>query len=430
MVTTVDLEAGIPGIESHPINLPTTLRKETKKSKKRVKEPKKRRTETEEKKRKKKKKKSKPADDANEGCPSDLQNTPETIVSTPVDLEANSRSSDIVDAEADAMDRFTLMEQEMKRLEEELNKLKKTEPKSADEQVHEDCRTNSQKRLEPAGEIIANEYCKPNSQETLETEDADSEDGQSDSQESFEPADATNGDIPSNSQEMYPRDTYSFIAAKPTLLSFCFGLFVIFFQDSFLSLLIIGVRNTKDRICFPIDVTMDIWLAKALSLFYFLAVPLSSLQDMISGCENFPSYRSAGQTSDGSKIWYMRLASLLKILQGLTAALAVFFLVMTSMSVLDVVLNFTAINFISEMDDALFQLAESGMLGTSLNDAVGKLKEMHIPNYRSFRTSSLPRALVCWFVQWFLFFTFVCISTFFFASELTCSEKKNVNSEE
>ena len=77
----------------------------------------------------------------------------------------------------------------------------------------------------------------------------------------------------------------------------------------------------------------------------------------------------------------LALSCTLRLIQGIASILAVFLLVMTSSEVNEIILNFTAVNFISAMDENAFRLmAESGYYGSTLQFAANKVKETKVPN--------------------------------------------------
>ena len=68
------------------------------------------------------------------------------------------------------------------------------------------------------------------------------------------------------------------------------------------------------------------------------------------------------------KVFCLYLSSCLRILQGGLATVLSFLLIFTTPDVKDLVLNFTAINFISGPDTVAFTLATSGHYGTRLKE--------------------------------------------------------------
>ena len=78
-----------------------------------------------------------------------------------------------------------------------------------------------------------------------------------------------------------------------------------------------------------------------------------SLKDLITAVETFPKFSRVKQ---GDKVQCMVISSILRGIQGLMATTVVMLLVVTSSDVVEIILNFTALNFISVLDDVGFEL--------------------------------------------------------------------------
>ncbi|VEU39904.1 unnamed protein product [Pseudo-nitzschia multistriata] len=61
------------------------------------------------------------------------------------------------------------------------------------------------------------------------------------------------------------------------------------------------------------------------------------------------------------------------------ASLVVFVLVVTTPDVIDIILNFTAVNFISGFDDVAFELAQWGKYGPRLEKEANRIEELKAP---------------------------------------------------
>ena len=90
----------------------------------------------------------------------------------------------------------------------------------------------------------------------------------------------------------------------------------------------------------------------------------ASLQDIIRAVKCFP-YAKA---NDGDSVRCMRLSCIFRGIQGTLAMFVVLLLIITSNTVVDLLLNFTAVNFISELDDYAFELAVSGEFNEALEE--------------------------------------------------------------
>ena len=75
----------------------------------------------------------------------------------------------------------------------------------------------------------------------------------------------------------------------------------------------------------------------------------------------------------------MRLSCILRLTQGVTAIVATLLLVLRSTTVVDIILNFTAVNFISDLDDYAFTLAKNGEFSPSLREEAERISEIDLP---------------------------------------------------
>ena len=116
-------------------------------------------------------------------------------------------------------------------------------------------------------------------------------------------------------------------------------------------------------------------ISLSLSLFYML-FPDASLLDVAKAIELFPRFNP--RTAD-DKTRCIVFSCFLRVTQGLLAIIAVFLLVMTSSDVIEIVLNFTAVNFISQMDEVAFILAKSGKYGTIYEQAAKDIEQEPLP---------------------------------------------------
>jgi len=179
--------------------------------------------------------------------------------------------------------------------------------------------------------------------------------------------------------ETYPKDCYALIAlnkpeSKKKSIFILFGLMVFLFQIAFLVLLIDGGTNLKygtvedsgnpglDLLAnfIPPNASRVVRASQVLSLLAYVIFPQSTLQDVFNAFR----FWSSGDSCD--PVWCIRFSCALKGFQGISAIIAAWLLVMTSTTVVDIILNFTAITFISDLDELAFTLAKSGMVGEAL----------------------------------------------------------------
>ena len=123
-----------------------------------------------------------------------------------------------------------------------------------------------------------------------------------------------------------------------------------------------------------------------------------SLKDIVTAVETFPKFCKA---KEGDKVRCMVFSCVLRFTQGMLATFVVLLLVITTADVIDIILNFTAVNFISGFDDVAFELAKWGKYGPCLEAEAKRIEELPAPEciYRKYqhvryRFTILPIAAV------------------------------------
>ena len=123
-----------------------------------------------------------------------------------------------------------------------------------------------------------------------------------------------------------------------------------------------------------------------------------SLKDIVTAVETFPKFCKA---KEGDKVRCMVFSCVLRFTQGMLATFVVLLLVITTADVIDIILNFTAVNFISGFDDVAFELAQWGKYGPKLEAEAERIEKLPVPDcmYRKYqhvryRFTILPIAAV------------------------------------
>ena len=229
--------------------------------------------------------------------------------------------------------------------------------------------------------------------------------------------DVLNGDDDDDEDSMYPRDAYTLVALNgPTgitswpfrrFLFFAFGMTPIVFQLIFLTILFINVvdpvRGTLGENAnpgagnddglrglvagfTPSNAMYMVKLTQVVSLLTYVLFPRHSLMDVITAVRLYPYWAPTTTTSknteegdDGVPVWCIRFSCILRFLQGMWANVVVLLVVIVSDNVLDIILNFTALNFLSELDDEAFDLARSGVFGQALKRETDAIATKRLP---------------------------------------------------
>jgi hypothetical protein len=202
--------------------------------------------------------------------------------------------------------------------------------------------------------------------------------------------------------DKYPQDSYSFLAlygpmgTEQKRTFFLFGLLPFIFQMVFLFLLVVSETNElKGTIgendnpdsgksglmgalatFIPANANAIVRCTQITSIAAYVIFPDSSLKDVVRAVQSFPR---SSKVQSGDPVGCMRFSCLLRGMQGILAMFVTVLLVARSDSVVDIILNFTAVNFISNLDDHAFSLAMSGDFGPALEAESKRIANVDLP---------------------------------------------------
>jgi len=115
---------------------------------------------------------------------------------------------------------------------------------------------------------------------------------------------------------------------------------------------------------------------QVLSILAYFIFPNSTVKDVTRAIDLFPN---KAWIISGDPVVSIRFSCFLRGMQGMLAMFATLLLVVTSKEVVDVILNFTAINFISELDDVAFELAKNGHFGSAFQNESERIATEDLP---------------------------------------------------
>ena len=101
-----------------------------------------------------------------------------------------------------------------------------------------------------------------------------------------------------------------------------------------------------------------------------------SLQDLVTAVETFPNIWRA---EPGDKVFRMAFSCFLRFTQGLGCTVVVVLLIFTSSDIIEIILNFAAVNFISSFDSMSFDKARDGKYGPKLEAESKRIAELPAP---------------------------------------------------
>eukprot|EP00535_Pseudo-nitzschia_heimii_P002686 CAMPEP_0197181708 /NCGR_PEP_ID=MMETSP1423-20130617/5909_1 /TAXON_ID=476441 /ORGANISM="Pseudo-nitzschia heimii, Strain UNC1101" /LENGTH=1031 /DNA_ID=CAMNT_0042632005 /DNA_START=209 /DNA_END=3304 /DNA_ORIENTATION=- len=227
--------------------------------------------------------------------------------------------------------------------------------------------------------------------------------------------------------QTYPADVYSFITLHSPFDKngfFYFGLFVWAFQIVFLMLIILRVmtkRSTNEDTDNPVEGIFDFIPAnnnnlskttQFLALIAYCVFADESLKDIVTAVETFPKFSKA---KPEDKTIRMVMSCVLRCVQGTMATFVVLLLVISTTDVIDLVLNFAAVNFISAFDDVAFELAQTGKYGPRLEAEANRIEELPVPPCLYQKYCHVRYKFTVWVVSFVLLSGLIFVTAFQFS---------------
>ena len=199
----------------------------------------------------------------------------------------------------------------------------------------------------------------------------------------------------------YPEDAYSFIAlngpsssctwSKKKAILFFLGLLPVMFQILLLGIMfakIVDPLGEPDNpeagksfyaTFIPSNTSSAVRFTQVISMLAYMVFPRSSLKDIFIAFRLFPTFSMT--TKSGIPTRSIRFSCILKFIQGTLASFVLLVLVMSANDVVEIILNFTAMDFISELDEHAFALAKAGMFGPLLEREANAIAKTKLPDY-------------------------------------------------
>eukprot|EP00537_Pseudo-nitzschia_pungens_P014394 CAMPEP_0172387980 /NCGR_PEP_ID=MMETSP1061-20121228/5161_1 /TAXON_ID=37318 /ORGANISM="Pseudo-nitzschia pungens, Strain cf. pungens" /LENGTH=1394 /DNA_ID=CAMNT_0013117749 /DNA_START=764 /DNA_END=4948 /DNA_ORIENTATION=- len=191
----------------------------------------------------------------------------------------------------------------------------------------------------------------------------------------------------------YPQDCYTFLSlhgpfAEPVF--FWMGMMVVFFQISLICMMLLSVLHPQWGTKHEDNPSSDVnRLAKFiaansspvvqatqfLAILSYVLFAEASMLDITTAVETWPVWNKATFRENFGAFF----SCALRLFQGTLATLAVFLLIVTSETAVEIVLNFSAVNFISHLDDVAFKMAIWGKYGPKIEKEAKRITTLHLP---------------------------------------------------
>jgi len=199
-----------------------------------------------------------------------------------------------------------------------------------------------------------------------------------------------------------PPDTFSFfICSKPKSVAFCFACLVFAIQLAVFALLLVNriTPRSDNPLNIPDCVDIEVLVTQVIAI----VISVYIQDDLRVAFEQFfPGYsedmekafQQQGDQQGQHDIsrWKWGLSHTCRFLEGLFGLVISFFLIIAVDNVFDLLLNFTAMVFVSEFDDIAFKLSSSGYFGASIK------KKTQIIDQTSYKVSEeAPNQRTSWY---------------------------------
>jgi hypothetical protein len=147
-----------------------------------------------------------------------------------------------------------------------------------------------------------------------------------------------------------------------------------------------GRDNFVQRIArsIPTNVSPLVRATQVTAILSYFVFADSTVLDVVMAVELFPRFEQA--TSE-DKVGCMVFASILRLSQGIFAITVTLLLIVTTSTTIDIILNFTAINFISTLDNVGFQIIKWGKYGDRFEAEAKRVETLPLPRciYRKYK---------------------------------------------
>ena len=200
--------------------------------------------------------------------------------------------------------------------------------------------------------------------------------------------------------QCFSADSYSLLAYFSPFnnpLLFGFGCLVVVIQLTLLVLMVLNVVDKRwstnesgnpdansggtflERVAeiVPPNVSPIVRATQIVAFICYFMFTDSTINDWVKSIELWPN---AALSTSNDQLWCMRVASFCRFCQATAAIIVTIFLVVTSPTTIDIILNFTAVNFISTMDEAAFLIVKLGKYGPYFERKAKEIETTPLPN--------------------------------------------------
>jgi len=139
------------------------------------------------------------------------------------------------------------------------------------------------------------------------------------------------------------------------------------------------IDTPMKQVFFPANVSITVRVSQFVAVFCYLFFLGDSLSDLVKAFEGIARYRIAVEYGE-TKYWSrVMLSCMLRFLQAILAIVATMVLILTASDVVEIVLNFATINYISSLDEVAFDVAKDGRYGVLLKEEADRIENEELP---------------------------------------------------
>jgi hypothetical protein len=167
-----------------------------------------------------------------------------------------------------------------------------------------------------------------------------------------------------------PMDTFSFIIISgPFSLSFLIAIIVFSFQIAIFSLVsvdVIDLSNSRNPFNFPPNVESTVRATQVLAIIIAIVTQDDVKKVILILRDGYTADVIQGAFGPDATKFKWILSLVLRAAEGLVGLFVTFMLIMQSKTVLDLLLNFSAMEFVSLLDDGAFLMLREGYFGIGM----------------------------------------------------------------
>jgi len=219
----------------------------------------------------------------------------------------------------------------------------------------------------------------------------------------------------------YPNDSYSFLALNgPTIKGasyhwnhqkikfFLFGLMSFLLQRILFGMLVSNLDSDlkvgKGRQEYDDYPGPDVIVCRILSILTYMVFPNSAQIDILNAVQIYPlvsAIAEEGQKATASvPVGFIRVSCILRVMQANMAIAAFFLVTLFGNSTVEIILNHTAVNFISSLGRLAFVNACTGVFGPSFSKEARRIANADLPSCNHRQPSSVSyRAIVMFYTM-------------------------------